>query len=122
MRDLRIPLPARPPRLRCVKRRARACGQAARHGHRAARGRSRPAAPARRDAAHLPGRNDAHALKSVVADVDRYDWEGDAPLRRPCAQTVIYEMHVRGFTAHPNSGVAPGRRGTYAGVVDKTRT
>ena len=36
---------------------------------------------------------------------DAYDWEGDAPLRRPFAQTVIYEMHVRGFTRHPSSGV-----------------
>jgi isoamylase len=32
---------------------------------------------------------------------------------------VIYEMHVRGFTAHPGSGVAPGKRGTYAGLVEK---
>jgi glycogen operon protein len=57
--------------------------------------------------------------KSVVADVARYDWEGDRPLRRPFAQTVIYEMHVGGFTRHPNSGVAPPRRGTFAGMIEK---
>jgi isoamylase len=57
--------------------------------------------------------------KSVVADVERYDWEGDRPLHRPFAQTVIYEMHVGGFTRHPNSGVAPQRRGTFAGLIDK---
>ena len=34
-------------------------------------------------------------------------------------ETVIYEMHVRGFTRHPSSGVAPARRGTYAGLVEK---
>jgi glycogen operon protein len=72
-----------------------------------------------RAAARAPGRNDAHACKSVVADVDRYDWEGDRPLRRPFAQTVIYEMHVRGFTAHPSSGLDAARRGTYAGLVEK---
>ena len=72
-----------------------------------------------REAAKRPGNNAAHALKSVVADPRRYDWEGDAPLARPFAETVIYEMHVGGFTRHPSSGVAPGRRGTYAGLIEK---
>jgi isoamylase len=31
-------------------------------------------------------------MKSVVVDPDQYDWEGDAPLQRPFAKTVIYEM------------------------------
>jgi glycogen operon protein len=73
----------------------------------------------RRSAAALPGANHAQACKSVVADPGRYDWEGDRPLRRPFAQTVIYELHVRGFTMHPSSGVPAQRRGTYAGLVDK---
>jgi len=46
------------------------------------------------------------AMKSVVADTEAYDWEGDEPLHQPFAKTLIYEMHVRGFTRHPNSGVA----------------
>ena len=58
-------------------------------------------------------------MKSVVVDPHRYDWEGDAPLRRSFNRTVIYEMHVRGFTRNPNSGLAPGLRGTYAGLVEK---
>ena len=66
-----------------------------------------------------PGDNTAVALKSVVADLWRYDWEDDTPPHRPFCQTVIYEMHVRGFTRNPNSGVAPERRGRYAGVIDK---
>ena len=66
-----------------------------------------------------PGKNDAVSMKSVVVDVDAYDWEGDLPLRRPFAQTVIYEMHVRGFTMHPSSGVEDSKRGTYAGLVEK---
>ncbi len=69
-----------------------------------------------------PGRirpEDTHALKSVVVDSSAYDWEGDKPLLRPYASTVIYEVHVGGFTRHPNSGVAPERRGTYAGLVEK---
>ena len=58
-------------------------------------------------------------MKSVVVDPRAYDWEGDAPLRRPSARTIIYEMHVRGFTRHPSSGVAEKTRGTYAGLIEK---
>ena len=72
-----------------------------------------------RDAARKEGDNVAVAMKSVVVDLEAYDWEGDAPLRRPSAQTIVYEMHVRGFTRHPGSGVAEERRGTFAGLIDK---
>ena len=72
-----------------------------------------------REAAQRPGDNCARAMKSVVVDPRAYDWEGDAPLQRLFAGSVIYEMHVGGFTRHPNSGVDPKRRGTYAGLVEK---
>jgi isoamylase len=72
-----------------------------------------------RAAASGPGDNAATAMKSVVADVRGYDWEGDAPLKTPLTSTVIYELHVRGFTQHPSSGVAQAKRGTYAGLVEK---
>ena len=58
-------------------------------------------------------------MKSVVVDSHAYDWEGDVVLNRPSSQTVIYEMHVRGFTRHPSSGVADHLRGTYAGLIEK---
>ena len=61
----------------------------------------------------------ATAMKSVVADVSAYDWEDDVPLQRPSSQTIIYEMHVRGFTRHSSSGVPEQKRGTYAGVIEK---
>jgi isoamylase len=72
-----------------------------------------------RGAAHRPGDNTAVAMRSVVFDPGAYDWEGDAPLRRALAFTVIYEMHVAGFTRHPSSGVPPATEGTYAGMIDK---
>jgi isoamylase len=72
-----------------------------------------------RHAASVPGDTVATAMKSVVADPGRYNWEGDRPLHRPFAQTVIYEMHVGGFTRHPSSGVPPENRGTYAGLIEK---
>jgi len=72
-----------------------------------------------REAARQEGDNTATAMKSVVTDPQAYDWEGDLPLRRPWSRTIIYEMHVRGFTAHPSSGLAESKRGTYAGLVEK---
>ena len=72
-----------------------------------------------RDAARKKGDNAASAIKSVVTDPRTYDWEGDAPLKAPSSQTIVYEMHVRGFTRHPSSGVAEKRRGTFAGVIEK---
>jgi glycogen operon protein len=72
-----------------------------------------------RATASRPGENTASSMRSVVVDPDTYDWEGDAPLRRSFATTVIYEMHLGGFTRHPSSGVEPPRRGTYAGMIEK---
>jgi len=72
-----------------------------------------------REAATRPGDNCAHAMKCVVVDPSAYDWEGDIPLGLPYASTVIYELHIGGFTRHPSSGVSPERRGTYAGLIEK---
>ena len=47
-----------------------------------------------------------------------FDWSGDARPRHE-SDAIIYEVHVRGFTASPSSGVAPEARGTYAGLVEK---
>jgi glycogen operon protein len=54
--------------------------------------------------------------KCVVID-DSFDWQGDRHLRRGLADTVIYELHVRGFTASPTSGVQ--HPGTYLGLIEK---
>jgi len=54
--------------------------------------------------------------KSVVVD-SAFDWEGDRPLRIPLCDSVIYEVHVRGYTAHPASGVE--HPGTYRGLIEK---
>jgi len=52
-------------------------------------------------------------------DTTNYDWEGDKPLNRSFVGTVIYELHVAGFTRRRNSGVAAEKRGTYAGLIEK---
>ncbi len=46
-----------------------------------------------------------------------YDWEHDQPINRPLADSIIYELHVRGFTMHPSSKVA--HPGTFRGIIDK---
>lgn len=59
----------------------------------------------------------ATAIKGLVVDPTHFDWQGVA---RPCIDPrdrVIYEMHVRGFTRHPSSGVE--HPGTFAGLVEK---
>jgi len=83
------------------------------------RGVVTPVGYSRDDAARNGYDNATTAMKSVVVDPHAYDWEGDVPLHRLSSQTVIYEMHVGGFTRHPNSGLPPDTRGTFAGLVEK---
>jgi len=47
-----------------------------------------------------------------------FDW-GEDVSPRPEADAIIYELHVKGFTRHPNSGVHPSRAGTYTGLIEK---
>jgi isoamylase len=46
-----------------------------------------------------------------------FDWREDTPLRLPLEDSLIYELHVRGFTVHPSAGVS--RPGTFSGLVEK---
>ncbi|MBE9195198.1 glycogen debranching protein GlgX [Synechocystis sp. LEGE 06083] len=50
---------------------------------------------------------------------DDFDWENDSPLEVPLEDMVIYEMHVRGFTKDPSSGVKENHQGTFAGILAK---
>ena len=64
-----------------------------------------------------PEDNLSTSMRSVVIDTSGYDWEGDRPLNRPMEDTIIYEMHVRGFTRSSSSRVE--HQGTFAGLIDK---
>lgn len=59
------------------------------------------------------------SARSVVVDTSTYDWGIECSPRHPLNKTVIYEMHVKGFTADPSSGVADELRGTYRGLIEK---
>jgi isoamylase len=68
------------------------------------------------DADEPDGDDDAAAIpKGVVID-PAFDWEGDRPLARPWNETVIYELHVKGFTKL-NPEVREDLRGTFAGLA-----
>ncbi|MBI4865041.1 MAG: glycogen debranching protein GlgX [Candidatus Riflebacteria bacterium] len=54
--------------------------------------------------------------RSIVVD-DAFDWQGDVPPETPLERTIIYEVHVKGYTAHRSSGV--NHPGTYLGFVEK---
>jgi isoamylase len=71
----------------------------------------------KRGDACVPGSNQATSMRSVVIDVDDYDWEGDQCLNRPMSEAIIYELHVGGFTNSPTSGVR--NPGTFQGIVEK---
>ncbi len=61
--------------------------------------------------------NAAYAALAAVAD-SSFTWADDRPLRRPWHETIIYELHVRGFTkTHPN--VPDDLRGTYLGLASE---
>ena len=64
-----------------------------------------------------PDDNVATSLRGIVVNPDAYDWEGDQPLRRPIHESIIYEMHVKGFTRSPSAGVT--HPGTFAGIIEK---
>ena len=57
------------------------------------------------------------SMRSIVVDLGNYDWEGDEHPRTPMADSVIYEVHVRGLTASPTSGSR--NAGTFSAVKDK---
>ena len=72
-----------------------------------------------REPATREGTNAGRApLGALTAHRPNFDWAGD---RTPYHESdaIVYELHVRGFTKSPSSGVDPSRAGTYAGLVEK---
>lgn len=65
-----------------------------------------------------PNWNDQYQHRSRLV-ADDFDWEHDTPLETPIEDLVIYEMHVRSFTAHESSGVSKRSRGTFAAIAEK---
>jgi glycogen operon protein len=71
------------------------------------------------EAARQPGRNDGRAVLGVLPRyTPEFDW-GDQPAPRHTHDAIVYELHVKGFTARANSGVAKWKRGTFLGLIEK---
>ena len=72
-----------------------------------------------RQLAMREGPNPGHApLGALMAHRPTFDWSGDrSPIHE--SDAITYELHVKGFTRNPNSGVDASLAGTYAGVVEK---
>src|SRR5215469_582001 len=71
----------------------------------------------KRDTACHDSDNVGTSMRSVVISPEDYDWEGDKPLNRPIEDTIVYEMHVRGFTKSPTSKVQ--HPGSFLGLIEK---
>ncbi|WP_206680684.1 glycogen debranching protein GlgX [Hymenobacter polaris] len=63
-----------------------------------------------------PNWDNVYPYRSRLAFED-FDWEHDHPLETPIEDLIVYEMHVRGFTQHPSSGVR--NRGTFSAMRAK---
>ena len=72
-----------------------------------------------RIAAMLPGPNDGKAVLGVLPrSHETIDWNS-SPRPRHTHDAVVYELHVKGFTARDNSGVSREKRGTFLGAIEK---
>ncbi len=63
-------------------------------------------------------------LKTPVAEAvavpeQSAEWIKDRPLDIPYEETIVYRLHVRGFTAHSSSGESRDVRGTFHGIIEK---
>ena len=58
-----------------------------------------------------------HTFRISTIPQNHFDWGQDAPLNHPLQDTIIYELHVRGYTIHPSSGVK--NQGTFLGITEK---
>jgi len=65
----------------------------------------------------LDTRDNSAVVPKCVVIKDDFDWQGDVHPDIPLANLVIYEVHVKGFTAHGSSKVL--NQGTYLGFIEK---
>jgi isoamylase len=64
-----------------------------------------------------PPHKQAGFRRRCLIEKNDFDWGDDRPLKIPLQDSIIYEMHVRGFTRHPSSNVK--HPGTFAGIIEK---
>ena len=60
-----------------------------------------------------------HFLKGVVTERDYFDFQSHPRPKHDWNKTIIYELHVGGFTKHPDSNISDSKKGTYIGLIEK---
>ncbi|MBD3376360.1 pullulanase [candidate division KSB1 bacterium] len=60
-----------------------------------------------------------HPAKTLIMDMDHYDWQGDQRIAIAVRDLVIYECHLRDMSAHPSSGMPPYLAGSYRGFIER---
>ena len=60
-----------------------------------------------------------HFLKGVVTERDYFDFQSHPRPKYDWNKTIIYELHVGGFTKHPDSNISDSKKGTYIGLIEK---
>ena len=66
-----------------------------------------------------PTENYRHFLKGVVTNRDNFDFKSHPRPKHAWNKTIIYELHVGGFTKHPDSTITDSKKGTFLGLIDK---
>ncbi len=64
-----------------------------------------------------PQKDYSEFVRRCAVGTAEFDWQGSRPVTRSLEDTIIYELHVRGYTIMENSGVE--HRGTYKGLIEK---
>jgi isoamylase len=72
-----------------------------------------------RQACEQPGPTDGLAPLGVLLMPHKTRSFKDVSSLRHAVDPIVYELHVKGFTANPNSGVRRSKRGTFAGLIEK---
>jgi isoamylase len=72
-----------------------------------------------REACARAGATDGRAPLGCLPDKRDEALQAEAGPRHTGRDSIVYELHVKGFTARANSGITPAKRGTFAGVTEK---
>ena len=62
------------------------------------------------------GKSEVDCLAAGIK-IENFKWEDDKSLMYPYDKSIVYQLHIRGFTKHVSSGVK--KKGTFEGVVEK---
>ncbi len=72
-----------------------------------------------RDQNNIINKDYRHFFKGVVTNRDNFDFKSHPRPKHPWNKTIIYELHVAGFTKNPDSNICDSQKGTFIGLIEK---